>query len=215
MLRIGLTKGRVEQQVLQRLEVCGFDVTLLRKKTRALRVRVDGYEFIFAKANDVMTFLEHGLIDVGIVGKDTLMEHPCTAYYEYCDLYLGQCSFAVASYPSYASTVFQRRKRIASKYVHVTKNYFHSKGEDVEIIKLEGSVELAPISGLADAIVDIVETGATLEANGLVVIEHVADVSVRCVVHRTSFRFQKEEIDMFIKYLLPVSQRCVEEGGSE
>ena len=115
-------------------------------------------------------------------------------YYELLDLGIGKCYFAVAAYPEYRTKTFNRRKRIASKYTNVAKAYFASKREDVEIIKLEASVELGPVVGLSDAIVDIVETGSTLKANGLEVIEKVADISTRMVVNKVSLKYKKDEI---------------------
>ena len=154
----------------------------------------DGLSMIFAKANDVLTFLEHGIVDVGFVGKDTLEDSDFQDYYEMLDLDIGKCYFAVAAYPGYKDKVFHRRKRIASKYTKVAKDYFNQKQEDVEIIKLEGSVELGPVVGLSDAIVDIVETGSTLKANGLEVIEKISDISTKMIVNKVSLKFKKEEI---------------------
>ena len=110
------------------------------------------------------------------------------------DLNIGKCYFAVAAYPEYKTKEFHRRKRIASKYTKVAKEYFNSKQEDVEIIKLEGSVELGPVVGLSDAIVDIVETGSTLKANGLEVIEKISDISTKMIVNKVSLKFKKDEI---------------------
>ena len=172
MIKIAITKGRIEKQVCQLLSKQGFDMEPIFHKDRELMIETpDGLSMIFAKANDVLTFLEHGIVDVGFVGKDTLEDSDFQDYYEMLDLDIGKCYFAVAAYPGYKDKVFHRRKRIASKYTKVAKDYFNQKQEDVEIIKLEGSVELGPVVGLSDAIVDIVETGSTLKANGLEVIE--------------------------------------------
>lgn len=115
-------------------------------------------------------------------------------YYEMYDLNIGKCYFAVAAYPDYRTKVLKRRKRIASKYTKVAKDYFTSLQEDVEIIKLEGSVELGPVVGLSDAIVDIVETGSTLQANGLEVIEKICDISTKMIVNKVSLKFKRDEI---------------------
>lgn len=195
MIKIAITKGRIEKQVVKMLAAKGFDMDPIINKDRELQIETkDGISMIFAKANDVLTFLEHGIVDVGFVGKDTLMESDYDDYYEMLDLNIGKCYFAVAAYPSYRTQRFNRRKRIASKYTKVAKEYFINKKEDVEIIKLEGSVELGPVVGLSDAIVDIVETGSTLKANGLEVIEKVADISTRMVVNKVSLKYKKEEI---------------------
>lgn len=164
-------------------------------KNRELLIETkDGISMIFAKANDVLTFLEHGIVDVGFVGKDTLDESDFDDYYELLDLEIGKCYFALAAYPEYRTKIFNRRKRITSKYTKTAKEYFASKQEDVEIIKLEGSVELGPVVGLSDAIVDIVETGSTLKANGLEVIEKISDISTRMVVNKVALKYKKDEI---------------------
>ncbi len=195
MLKIAITKGRIEKQVCQLLQKNGFDMDPILHKDRELMIETsEGLSMIFAKANDVLTFLEHGIVDVGFVGKDTLMDSDFHDYYEMLDLEIGKCFFAVAAYPQYRDKVFKRRKRIASKYTKVAKDYFTAKQEDVEIIKLEGSVELGPVVGLSDAIVDIVETGSTLKANGLEVIERICDISTKMVVNKVSLKFKREEI---------------------
>lgn len=195
MLKVALTKGRIEKKVTTMLEKLGYDVTSMINKNRELQINVeDKMEIIFAKSNDVVTFIEHGIVDIGIVGSDTLLENSFKNYYELLDLEIGKCSFAVCSYPEYKNIKLNRRKRIATKYPNVAKKYFKSKDEDVEIIKLEGSVELGPVVGLTDAIVDIVETGATLRANGLEVIEKITDVSTRLICNKTKFKYKKEEI---------------------
>lgn len=177
------------------LEKLGYDVTSMINKDRELQIDVeDKMKIIFAKSNDVITFIEHGIVDIGIVGSDTLLENSFKNYYELLDLEIGKCSFAVCSYPEYKKIKLNRRKRIATKYPNVAKAYFESKDEDVEIIKLEGSVELGPVVGLTDAIVDIVETGATLKANGLEVIDKITDVSARLICNKTKFKYKKEEI---------------------
>ncbi len=127
-------------------------------------------------------------------------------YYELLDLNIGKCYFAVAAYPEYRNKKFERRKKIASKYTKVAKKYFATKQEDVEIIKLEGSVELGPIVGISDAIVDIVETGSTLKANGLEVIEKISDISTRLVANKVSFKFKKDEIMNLVTKLETVTE---------
>ena len=146
MIKMALTKGRIEKKMTERLKEIGYDITPLVTKDRKLQVNIDDkLEIIFAKSNDVVTFVEHGIVDIGVVGNDTLLENPFKGYYEFLDLEIGKCAFALCSYPSYKSTKFNRRKRIATKYPNVAKSYFEKKEEDVEIIKLEGSVELGPV----------------------------------------------------------------------
>lgn len=207
MIKIAITKGRIEKQVCQLLQAAGFDMEPIFNKDRELLIATkDGMEMIFAKANDVVTFLEHGIVDMGFVGKDTLEDIDYDDYYELLDLQIGKCYFAVAAYPAYKNKEFTRRKKIASKYTKVAKKYFASKQEDVEIIKLEGSVELGPIVGISDAIVDIVETGSTLKANGLEVIEKISDISTRLIVNKVSFKFKKDEIMNIVTKLEDVTR---------
>lgn len=202
MIKIAITKGRIEKQVCQLLAKQGFDMDPIFHKDRELLIETkDGIQMIFAKSNDVLTFLEHGIVDVGFVGSDTLMESDYDDYYEMLDLEIGKCFFALCAYPEYKEKHFERRKKIASKYTKLAKEYFARQREDVEIIKLEGSVELGPVVGLSDAIVDIVETGSTLKANGLEVIDKVADVSTRMVVNKVSYKYKRDEIFKLINAL--------------
>ena len=202
MIKIAITKGRIEKQVCQLLAKQGFDMDPIFHKDRELLIETkDGIQMIFAKSNDVLTFLEHGIVDVGFVGSDTLMESDYDDYYEMLDLEIGKCFFALCAYPEYKEKHFERRKKIASKYTKLSKEYFARQREDVEIIKLEGSVELGPVVGLSDAIVDIVETGSTLKANGLEVIDKVADVSTRMVVNKVSYKYKRDEIFKLINAL--------------
>ena len=202
MIKIAITKGRIEKQVCQLLAKQGFDMDPIFHKDRELLIETkDGIQMIFAKSNDVLTFLEHGIVDVGFVGSDTLMESDYDDYYEMLDLEIGKCFFALCAYTEYKEKHFERRKKIASKYTKLAKEYFARQREDVEIIKLEGSVELGPVVGLSDAIVDIVETGSTLKANGLEVIDKVADVSTRMVVNKVSYKYKRDEIFKLINAL--------------
>ena len=199
MIKIAITKGRIQKQVTNLLENANYDVEPILNLGRELQIKTkDDLQIIFGKANDVITFLEHGIVDIGFVGKDTLDENDFDDYYELLDLKIGQCIFALASYPDFSNKNFQRRKR---KYPRVTKKYFAQKQEDIEIIKLEGSVELGPVVGLADAIVDIVETGNTLSANGLEVIEKISDISTRMIVNKSSFKFKKDKIIEMVERL--------------
>ncbi len=202
MIKIAITKGRIQKQVTNLLENANYDVEPILNLGRELQIKTkDDLQIIFGKANDVITFLEHGIVDIGFVGKDTLDENDFDDYYELLDLKIRQCIFFFFSYPDFSNKNFQRRKRIASKYPRVTKKYFAQKQEDIEIIKLEGSVELGPVVGLADAIVDIVETGNTLSANGLEVIEKISDISTRMIVNKSSFKFKKDKIIEMVERL--------------
>ena len=156
------------------------------------------FRFLLVKAPDVTTYVRHGVADLGVVGKDLLIEHP-TGYLEMLDLNFGLCKFSVASTDAYKPHD-HKRKRIATKYPTIATDYFNKKGEDVEIISIQGSVEIAPVIGLADAIVDIVETGNTLVANGLKVYEDICRISARLIVNKAALK-NNPEIMPFIQKL--------------
>ncbi len=204
MIRLALTKGRIEDEALKLIGRAGYDISPLssENKGRKLLFNIDDkIEVVLAKAADVITYVEHGVCDMGIVGRDTIMESDMR-FYEIADLGFGRCRFALAGPAGKNFYDGITHKVIASKYPHVAKEYFTSRGLDVEIVKIEGSVELAPILGLADAIVDIVETGSTLKANGLEVYETVADISARLIVNVASVKLKKKEIDEFTSDVL-------------
>ena len=156
-IRIALTKGRLEEKTVEMLERLGYDCSNVRQKGRKLIMPIgDGsVEIVLAKAADVVTYVETGVCDMGVVGKDTIMEKGGT-FYEVADLGFGRCRFALAALKG--TDIYQgyRTRTIASKYMNVAKNFFEGKNMDVDLVKIEGSVELAPVLGLADAIVDIV-----------------------------------------------------------
>ena len=175
----------------------GLDCTELINKGRKLILPVGDNEAVLAKAADVITYVEQGVCDIGIVGKDTIVENG-KSFYELCDLGIGNCDFALAGNKGTDFFGGYNIKRIATKYPNVTKQYFESKNMDVKIIKIEGSVELAPLLDLSDAIVDIVETGTTLKENGLEVIEKIMPISARVIVNTASMKLRRDEIDGFI-----------------
>lgn len=201
-LRIALTKGRLEKDTVGLLEKLGFDCTAVREKGRKLILPVpDGnLEVVLAKANDVITYVEHGVCDMGVVGKDTIMEMK-GKFFELVDLGFGRCKFALATKKGYDFYSGYGIKTIATKYPNVARSFFEKKGMDTEIIKIEGSVELAPLLNLADGIVDIVETGTTLKENGLEVIEDVAPISARLIVNTVSLKMRQAEIEALIKLI--------------
>ena len=197
-IRIALTKGRLEKDTVALLERIGYDCEAVHNKGRKLILPVgDRLEVVLAKAADVITYVEHGVCDLGVVGKDTIMENG-TSFYEVLDLGFGRCKFALAApkgsdfFGGYAS------RTIATKYPNVARNYFESKAMDIRFIKIEGSVELAPLLGLSDAIVDIVETGTTLKENGLEVVETICDISARLIVNTASLKLRKAEIEELV-----------------
>lgn len=201
-VRIALTKGRIEDKAVEILEKIGYDVSELRNKGRKLILSIPGedIEVVLAKAADVITYVEHGVCDLGVVGKDTIMEHG-GRFFEVLDLGFGKCRFALAVkkgnnfYDGYGV------KTVATKYPEVTRNFFESKGIDVDIVKIEGSVELAPLVGLSDGIVDIVETGTTLKENGLEVFEDVAPISARLIVNTVSMKLKQERVSEIVKLI--------------
>ncbi|AGY77461.1 ATP phosphoribosyltransferase [Clostridium autoethanogenum] len=198
-VKIALTKGRIEKEAVNIFQKSGIDCSEVINKGRKLifHNEEDNIDFVLVKAPDVLTYVEHGVVDVGIVGKDTLLEQN-KDFYEVLDLGFGKCKFSVAGPKNSNFYSGYNRKKIATKYPNVARNYFRKLGQDVEIIKIEGSVELAPILGLADAIVDIVETGTTLKENGLVVYENICDISARMVVNVASMKMKKNEIENII-----------------
>lgn len=198
MIRLALTKGRIEAKAIEILERAGYDCAPLRDKGRKLFFDIGGVEVVLAKAPDVITYVERGVCDLGIVGKDTILEH-AKEYYELLDLGFGKCKFALAAKKGTDFFGGYSYKTIASKYPNVTKRYFDAMGIDVDIVKIEGSVELAPLLGLSDAIVDIVETGATLRENGLEVIRDVEKVSARLIANTSEIKLKKSEIDDFVE----------------
>jgi ATP phosphoribosyltransferase len=199
---MALTKGRLEKDTVGLLEKLGFDCTAVREKGRKLILPVPdaNLEVVLAKANDVITYVEHGVCDMGVVGKDTIMEMD-GRFYELVDLGFGRCKFALATKKGYDFYGGYGIKTIATKYPNVSRHFFEKKGMDTEIIKIEGSVELAPLLELADGIVDIVETGTTLKENGLEVIEDVAPISARLIVNMVSMKLRHAEIEHFVELI--------------
>lgn len=188
---IALTKGRIEKQFLDYFQSLSYSIEPLVNKGRKLRVETNEFSFVFAKGVDVATYVEHGIADLGIVGDDILMEFQPDVF-DLLPLPFGNCRFALAGEKKEA--VSGKKRVIATKYPNVTTAYFRQKGEAVDIVKLEGSVELAPLLGLADAIVDIVETGSTLKENGLVVLEWMQPITARCIANRSSLKIKREQI---------------------
>ena len=196
LIRIALTKGRLEKDTVGLFEKIGYDVTELKEKGRRLILSIPdrNIEVVLAKAADVITYVELGACDIGVVGKDTIMEHG-GKYFEIADLGFGRCRFALATKKGSSFYGGYGVKTVATKYPAVTREFFEGKKMDVDIVKIEGSVELAPLLEIADGIVDIVETGTTLKENGLEVIEDVAPISARLIVNTVSMKLKKERIE--------------------
>ncbi len=201
-LRIALTKGRLEKDTIALFEKLGYDCTAVREKGRKLILPIAdaNIEVVLAKAADVITYVEHGVCDMGVVGKDTIMEMN-GKFFELVDLGFGRCKFALATKKGHNFYGGYDVKTIATKYPNVSRAYFESKGMDVEIVKIEGSVELAPLLELSDGIVDIVETGTTLKENGLEVIEDVAPISARLIVNMVSMKLRQQEIEKLLSQI--------------
>ena len=198
-LRIALTKGRLEKDTVALLERLGYDCTAVREKGRRLILPIpDGnMEVVLAKAADVITYVEHGVCDIGVVGKDTIIEME-GKFFELCDLGFGRCRFALATKKDADFYSGFGVKTIATKYPNVARKFFESKNMDIDIVKIEGSVELAPLLDLADGIVAIVETGVTLRENGLEVVEDVVPISARLIVNTVSLKLRQQEIQELV-----------------
>ncbi len=196
-ITVALAKGRLADISVDMFSKIGFDVAQMKEKTRKLIFTDEKYKFkfILVKATDVPTYVEYGAADIGIVGKDTLLEDGKDLY-EMIDLDFGKCKMCVAG-PQKMKDQLDRinNLRVASKYPNIARSYFQNeRGRSIEIIKLNGSVELAPLVGLSEVIVDIVESGKTLKENGLAVLEEICDLSARFVVNRVSMKMERERI---------------------
>jgi len=201
LITIALAKGRLAEEAILLLKKAGVDCTAFNKPSRKLILLspTDNMRFILVKPSDVPTYVDHGIADIGIVGKDTLLEegHPL---YELLDLGYAKCKIVIAGFPDKKNSwITHAHTRVATKYPNIAQNYFSRLGEMVDIIKLNGSVELGPLTGLSDIILDIMESGKTLAENGLVVLEEICDVSARLVVNRVSLKTKSTAIKELIK----------------
>ncbi|NEV63079.1 ATP phosphoribosyltransferase [Thiorhodococcus minor] len=201
-LTIALSKGRIFDQTLPLLAHAGIEPLDDPETSRKLILETSSpkVKFVIIRASDVPTYVQYGAADLGVAGKDVLLEHGGEGLYEPLDLGIARCRLMVAGLPD-ALEPTSRRLRIATKYVHSAERYFASKGQQVEIIKLYGSMELAPLVGLSDLIVDLVESGNTLKANGLVPLEHIADISSRLVVNKASWKMKHEAVSALLECL--------------
>ena len=203
MLTIALSKGRIFDETLPLLAAAGIEVTEDPEKSRKLILSTsrDNTRVVLVRATDVPTYVEHGGADLGVVGLDTLIEHGGAGLYQPLDLKIARCRMSVATRADfdYAAAVRQgSRIRVATKFTHIARQHFSDKGVHVDLIKLYGSMELAPLTGLADAIVDLVSTGSTLKANHLVEVEHIMDISSRLVVNQAALKLKREPIRRLI-----------------
>jgi ATP phosphoribosyltransferase len=200
-LVIALTKGRILDEVLPLLAQAGIIPAEDLGSSRKLIVdsNLDGVQLMVLRGADVPTYVELGSADIGITGKDILLENGSDGYYEPLDLKLANCRLMIAAQVNQTET--PKRLRVASKFVNITKNHFSAQGRQVDIIKLNGALELAPIMGLADCIVDIVDTGKTLQANGLEPREHIADISTRVIVNKAAMKIKHDRIQALLEQL--------------
>ena len=198
LLTIALSKGRIFKETLPLLAEAGIEPRDDPETSRKLILDTnqDDVKLVIIRATDVPTYVEYGAADVGVAGKDVLLEHGGNGLYEPLDLGIAKCRLMVAGPENRVAD--NRRLRIATKYVQSTRRYYADRREQVEIIKLYGSMELAPLVGLADLIVDVVDTGNTLKANGLVPLEHIADISSRLVVNKASMKMKHDRISELI-----------------
>jgi ATP phosphoribosyltransferase len=200
-LTIALSKGRIFRETLPLLAAAGIEPADDPDTSRKLILDTsrEDVKLVIIRAADVPTYVEYGAADVGVAGKDVLMEHGGNGLYEPVDLGIARCRLMVAG-PEQGATR-TRRLRIATKYVQSTRRYYADRREQVEIIKLYGSMELAPLVGLADRIVDLVDTGNTLRANGLVPLEHIADISSRLIVNKAAMKMKHQRVAELIARL--------------
>jgi ATP phosphoribosyltransferase len=192
ILKVAMPKGRINKPAIKLLQDAGFAVPDDLDDSRKLIISVPEaqLEFIMAKPVDVATYVEYGVADIGIVGKDVLMEENRDVY-ELLDLGIARCRMSVIGLPDWTPSL---HPRVATKYPNVASQYFRERGQQVEVIKLNGSIELAPLIGLADRIVDMVETGRTLQENGLVEMEQIFAITSRLIANRVSYRMKNDVI---------------------
>jgi ATP phosphoribosyltransferase len=204
-LTIALSKGRIFEQALPLLAAAGIHTAEDPETSRKLILDTNdpSVKLVIIRASDVPTYVEYGAADVGVAGKDVLLEHGGDGLYEPLDLGIARCRMMVAGKPGTQldGRTDRRRQRIATKYVRCAERHFAAKGQQVEIIKLYGSMELAPLVGLADLIVDLVESGSTLKANGLVPLEHICDISSRLVVNKASWKMKHARVTALLQAL--------------
>lgn len=202
MVNVALPKGRLGEKVYAMFEKAGFECPSIKETNRKLIFENPerGVRYFWVKPSDVAIYVERGAADIGVAGKDILLEYEPDVY-ELLDLDIGKCKMAVAA-PKCFHDNPQKTLKVATKFSNITQNYYNSLGRDIDMIHLNGSIEIAPILGLSDVIVDIVETGTTLKENNLEVRETIVPISARLIANKTSFRFKSEMIEKIAKELL-------------
>ena len=198
MLNIALPKGRLGEKVYDMFEKAGFPCPSIKETNRKLIFEnaALGVRYFWVKPSDVAIYVERGAADIGVAGKDILLEYEPDVY-EMLDLNMGKCRMAVAAKESFRDDT-RKPLRVATKFSNIAANYYRSKGRDIDIIHLNGSIEIAPILGLSDVIVDIVETGTTLKENNLQVFETIVPISARLIANKASYKFKGVQIDQIV-----------------
>ena len=212
MITLALSKGRILEEALPLLQAAGINVLDDPEKSRKLILATNrpSLRVLVVRASDVPTYVQYGGADLGVTGRDTLIEHGSEGLYQPLDLQIANCriSVAVRADFDYVSAVKQgSRLKVATKYVAIAREFFATKGVHVDLIKLYGSMELAPLTGLADAIVDLVSTGSTLKANHLIEVEHIMDISARLVVNQAALKLRRAPIRSIIDALAAAVKR--------
>ena len=199
MLNVALPKGRLGEKVYAMFEKAGFECPSILENSRKLifENEVAGVRYFWVKPSDVAIYVERGAADVGVAGKDILLEYEPDIY-ELLDLHIGKCRMAVAAKAGFRDDT-RRTLRVATKFANIAAQYYRAKGRDIDIIHLNGSIELAPILDLSDVIVDIVETGTTLKEKDLTVIDTVVPISARLIANKASYKFKKNQIDTVVR----------------
>ena len=199
MLNVALPKGRLGEKVYAMFEKAGFECPSIKEQNRKLIFENEecGVRYFWVKPSDVAIYVERGAADIGVAGKDILLEYDPDVY-ELLDLDIGKCRMAVAAKSDFRDNP-QRTLTVATKFSNITRNFYASKGRDIDIIHLNGSIEIAPILGLSDVIVDIVETGTTLKENNLEVFETIVPISARLIANKAGFKFKSEQIESIVR----------------
>lgn len=201
MINIALPKGRLGEKVYAMFEAAGYECPSIKENNRKLIFENEekGLRYFWVKPSDVSIYVERGAADIGVAGKDILLEYEPDIY-EMLDLNIGKCRMAVAAKKEFRDNG-ERTLKVATKFVNIARQYYAGIGRDIDIIKLNGSIEIAPILGLSDVIVDIVETGTTLKENDLEVKETVVPISARLIVNKTAFKFKTAQIEQIVREL--------------
>ena len=210
MLNVALPKGRLGEKVYAMFEKAGFECPSIKENNRKLIFENEevGVRYFWVKPSDVAIYVERGAADIGVAGKDILLEYEPDIY-ELLDLDIGKCRMAVAAKDNFRDDL-QNTLRVATKFSNIAKNYYAGKGREIDIIHLNGSIEIAPILGLSDVIVDIVETGTTLKENNLRVFETIVPISARLIANKASYKFKSVSIDAIVD-----SIRCQTEAKND